>query len=163
MNPWYLLYCKRSEQERATINLNRQGVDCYYPKVQVEKMKRGKRVMVEEPLFPCYMFVSFDKEKVSFTSVRSTRGVADFVRLGPYPQEVSKELIFSMMAHEDSDEYRDQLSEAPQDGDQFVIGDGQFKGFDALYKEPDGEKRSIMLITMMGQQIEVSIPNNSFL
>ncbi|WP_087019922.1 transcription/translation regulatory transformer protein RfaH [Thaumasiovibrio subtropicus] len=161
MNPWYLLYCKRSEQTRATVNLNRQGVDCYYPKVTVEKMKRGKRVQVEEPLFPCYMFVSFDLEKVSFTSVRSTRGVSDFVRFGAYPQEVAKELIFSMMSQEDNDDYREQLNDLPTEGDRCTIQSGQFEGFDAIYKEPDGDKRSIMLVTMMGKQVEVSVPNTS--
>nr|WP_086940716.1 transcription/translation regulatory transformer protein RfaH [Thaumasiovibrio occultus] len=159
MNPWYLVYCKRSEQERATINLERQNVACYYPKVRVEKIRRGKRVDVEEPLFPSYLFVSFNAEEVSFTTVRSTRGVADFVRCGAKPQEVRNELIFSLMEREDSDELRDQLSDLPQPGDIVTLGGGQFEGLEAIFKEADGEKRSIMLITMMGKQVEVRVSN----
>ncbi|BBC39541.1 transcription antitermination protein RfaH [Photobacterium damselae subsp. piscicida] len=71
MKGWYLLYCKRSEQERAVINLDRQGVECYYPQVRIDKIVRGKKQEVLEPLFPSYVFVYFDPEQVSYTSVRS--------------------------------------------------------------------------------------------
>ncbi|WP_413110611.1 transcription/translation regulatory transformer protein RfaH [Thaumasiovibrio sp. DFM-14] len=161
MNPWYLLYCKRSEQERALVNLNRQGVNCYYPTVTIEKLRRGKRVEVVEPLFPCYMFVSFDPEAVSFTSVRSSRGVADFVRFGGYPQQVSEEVVFAIMEAENAEKNSEKLSEMPQAGEAFVLEHGQFKGYDAIYKEPDGEKRSIMFVTMMGKQVEVSVSNRA--
>ncbi len=66
------------------MHLENQSVECFYPEVCVEKILRGKRQMVQEPLFPSYMFVRFDFENgPSFTTVRSTRGVVDFVRLGP--------------------------------------------------------------------------------
>ena len=102
MKDWYLLYCKRSEQERAVINLDRQGAECYYPQVVVEKIVRGKRCECHEPLFPSYIFVTFDPELLSFTTVRSTRGVADFIRQGAMPQIVSEELIYNLMLNEDN-------------------------------------------------------------
>ena len=86
MKRWYVLYCKRGEQERAALHLSNQGIECYYPKVKIEKITRGKRQTKIEPLFPSYMFIYFDYEVgPSFTTVRSTRGVSDFVRQGPYP------------------------------------------------------------------------------
>ncbi|MEF1221101.1 transcription/translation regulatory transformer protein RfaH, partial [Photobacterium damselae] len=103
MKGWYLLYCKRSEQERAVINLGRQGVECYYPQVRIDKIVRGKKQEVLEPLFPSYVFVYFDPEQVSYTSVRSTRGVADFIRRGSIPQLVQQDLIYQLMLNEDCD------------------------------------------------------------
>ncbi len=97
MKRWYLLYCKRGEQVRAKLHLENQGVECFYPTVEVEKILRGKRQKVEEPLFPCYVFARFDYEEgPNFTSVRSTRGVVDFVRFGAQPKEIQGDLVYEL-------------------------------------------------------------------
>ncbi|WP_325892018.1 transcription/translation regulatory transformer protein RfaH [Grimontia sp. NTOU-MAR1] len=161
MNPWYLLYCKRSEQQRAEQHLKRQGVDCYYPQVTVEKIRRGKRSSELEPLFPNYVFASFDAEKISYTTVRSTRGVVDFVRQGAIPTVVPIELITDLMSHEDSDEQREAMCEVFKPGDEVEVLSGQFEGTEAIYKEADGELRSILLINLISFQVEVSTENKA--
>lgn len=159
MKDWYLLYCKRSEQERAVINLDRQGVECYYPQVTVQKIVRGKRVEVSEPLFPSYMFVYFDPENISYTTIRSTRGVADFIRQGARPQVVQPDLIYGLMMNEDCEEHQSKLSSLPRPGESLKLKQGQFKGIEAIYQEPDGEKRSFMLINLLGKPVKVSVQN----
>ncbi|PSU33203.1 transcription/translation regulatory transformer protein RfaH [Photobacterium lutimaris] len=159
MKDWYLLYCKRSEQERAVINLDRQGVECYYPQVTVDKIVRGKRVTAFEPLFPGYMFAYFDPENISYTTVRSTRGVADFIRQGARPQTVNPDLIYSLMINEDSEEHQKKLSDLPKPGESLKLTQGQFKGIEAIYQEPDGEKRSFMMIQLLGKPVKVSVQN----
>ncbi|WP_318510143.1 transcription/translation regulatory transformer protein RfaH [Photobacterium leiognathi] len=163
MKDWYLLYCKRSEQERAVINLDRQGVDCYYPQVTVQKITRGKRAESIEPLFPNYVFVHFDPEVVSYTSVRSTRGVADFIRCSAFPQKVREELIYNLMMNEDSAEHQRLLSMLPQPGEKLKLEQGKFQGLEAIYQEPDGEKRSFMLINLLGKPVKVSVENTDLL
>ncbi|WP_036830244.1 transcription/translation regulatory transformer protein RfaH, partial [Photobacterium sanctipauli] len=124
---------------------------CYYPQVTVQKVVRGKRVEAFEPLFPSYMFVYFDPEVVTYTTVRSTRGVANFIRQGAVPQVVQPDLIYGLMVNEDSEEQRKKLSHLPQPGETLKLSKGQFKGIEAIYQEPDGEKRSFMLINLLGK------------
>ncbi|GEA49452.1 transcription antitermination protein RfaH [Vibrio inusitatus NBRC 102082] len=158
MKRWYLLYCKRGDQERAQMHLENQGVEVYYPKVTVDKMVRGKRQKKSEPLFPSYMFVRFDFEVgPSFTTVRSTRGVSDFIRNGAYPTELQGDLVYSLKQLEGSQE--EIQSDSHQKGDQVTIKSGQFAGIDAIYHEADGEKRSILLITMINKKVEVNVNN----
>ncbi|MDI5349433.1 hypothetical protein MJL48_31325, partial [Salmonella enterica subsp. enterica serovar Kentucky] len=38
-------------------HLERQAVSCLTPMITLEKMVRGKRTSVSEPLFPNYLFV----------------------------------------------------------------------------------------------------------
>lgn len=159
MKDWYLLYCKRSEQERAVLNLDRQGVECYYPQVTVQKVVRGKRVEASEPLFPSYIFVYFDPETLSYTTVRSTRGVADFIRQGAKPQRVQQEIVYGLMMNEDSEEHQKLLSSFPEPGETLKLEQGQFTGIEAIYQEADGEKRSFMLINLLGKPVKVSIEN----
>ncbi|MCG7495763.1 transcription/translation regulatory transformer protein RfaH [Vibrio sp. Of7-15] len=159
MKRWYLLYCKRSEQQRAVTHLERQGVECYFPEIDIEKMSRGKRTKAKEPLFPCYVFVRFDYEVgPTFTTIRSTRGVSDFVRLGPHPKELEGDLIYSLktLSGDDVTECAESL---PEPGQKVAIKEGPFVGVEAIYQEPDGEKRSILLIQLIGKTVKKVVEN----
>lgn len=127
----------------------------------VEKIRRGKRSSELEPLFPNYVFASFDPEEISFTTVRSTRGIVDFVRQGAMPTVVPVDLITQLMSHEDCDEQREALSDIFKPGDLVEVLSGQFEGTEAIYKESDGELRSILLINLISRQVEVSTENKT--
>ncbi|HCH01673.1 MAG TPA: transcription/translation regulatory transformer protein RfaH [Vibrio sp.] len=157
MKEWYLLYCKRGEQKRASAHLENQHVECYYPEIELEKVLRGKRQRVQEPLFPSYIFIAIEPEKgPSFTTIRSTRGVVDFVRFGAQPYKVPKSLIEHLQSHQiDEADY----TNTPKSGQTVHITSGQFSGFDAIYQEADGEKRSILLITLINQKVKIKVEN----
>ncbi|EME3968450.1 transcription/translation regulatory transformer protein RfaH [Vibrio fluvialis] len=160
MKRWYLLYCKRGEQLRAKMHLENQGVECFYPEIEVEKIRRGKRQMVKEPLFPSYMFVRFDfNVGPSFTTVRSTRGVSDFIRFGSEPKELQGDLIYDLKQLESSAKSETPSVELPKPGQEIEVKGGQFCGLKAIYQEPDGETRSIMLVKMISQPVALSIDN----
>lgn len=159
MKRWYLLYCKRGEQSRAKMHLENQGLSCYYPEVEVEKILRGKRQKVKEPLFPSYVFVEFDYEQgPSFTTVRSTRGVVDFIRFGSHPTEIDSGLIeeLQLLAEQPDEAEADCL---PKHGETVRVTGGQFAGIEAIFQEADGEARSIMLVNMISRPVAVSIEN----
>lgn len=159
MKRWYLLYCKRGEQRRAKAHLENQGVECFYPEIEVEKILRGKRQMVKEPLFPSYMFVRFDfNQGPTFTTVRSTRGVTDFIRFGAEPKELQGDLIYEL---KQLSTHLDDVSDAkmPVRGQEIEVKSGQFCGLKAIYQQPDGETRSIMLVKMLCQSVPMSIEN----
>lgn len=159
MKRWYLLYCKRGEQTRAKMHIENQGLACYYPEISVEKIVRGKRQIVKEPLFPSYVFVKFDYEQgPSFTTVRSTRGVVDFIRFGSHPKEVNGDLIFDLQSIEQCQDVAD-CAELPDKGESVRVTGGQFAGIEAIFHEADGESRSIMLVNLINKPIPVSIDN----
>ncbi|WP_328590355.1 transcription/translation regulatory transformer protein RfaH [Veronia nyctiphanis] len=123
-------------------------------------MRRGKRSTLLEPLFPNYVFVNFDPEVVSFTTVRSTRGVLQFVRSGSEPSIVSIEIIKSLMVCEDSDSVREHFREGFCQGDNVIIHNGPYQGVSAVFKEPDGDKRSILLLSLLNNSVLLSVDNN---
>lgn len=159
MKRWYLLYCKRGEQLRAKAHLENQGVECFYPEIEVEKILRGKRQMVREPLFPSYMFVRFDfQQGPTFTTVRSTRGVSDFIRFGSEPKEIQGDLVYELKQFGSALQAISE-AEVPVKGQEIEVKGGQFCGLTAIYQEPDGESRSIMLVKMISQPVAMSIDN----
>lgn len=157
MNSWYLLFCKKQEQLRAKSHLENQGIECFFPELEVEKVVRGKNKLAREPLFPCYVFIRFDPETgPSFTTIRSTRGVVDFVRCGIVPQTVSEELIASLKL---IDQDNLTLKQTPLEGEKLTVASGQYSGVEAIYQEPDGERRSFLLINILNNQVKISVAN----
>ncbi|SUB27826.1 transcriptional activator RfaH [Yersinia pseudotuberculosis] len=159
MKSWYLLYCKRGQILRAKEHLERQTVNCWTPIVAIEKIVRGKRIEVIEALFPNYLFAEFDPENIHTTTVSATRGVSHFVRFGTQPAEIPATVIADMQAHA-----VDKIiaPEVPKPGDIVKIIDGVFAGLQAIYTEPDGEARSMLLLNMLNSQIKHSLDNRQF-
>lgn len=159
MESWYLLYCKRGQLTRAQQHLERQQVNCLTPMITLEKVVRGRRIPVSEPLFPNYMFIEFDPECVHTTTISATRGVSHFVRFGPNLATVSAEVI-DQLTSQPMQEIRD--PETPYLGDVVTITEGMFEGLQAIYTEPDGETRSLLLLNLINKQVKQSINNTHF-
>lgn len=158
-NSWYLLYCKAKEQQRAILHLQRQNVICYSPQILVEKIRRGMRKTEHEPLFPSYLFISFDPQQIAFVTIRSTRGVVDFVRQGVQPCLVPQSLISNLKRHEEACRAQNVQQKAFVEGQKVEILGGQWQGVDAIFKEADGLYRSVLLIQLLNQPVEVSLAN----
>ncbi len=127
--------------------------------IALEKMVRGKRTTVSEPLFPNYLFVEFDPEVIHTTTISSTRGVSHFVRFGAMPATVPYEVIEALQ----TDAPQILLDpETPQVGDEVVITEGAFEGLQAIFAEPDGEARSMLLLNLLNKQVLQSVKNTDF-
>ncbi|WP_034949349.1 transcription/translation regulatory transformer protein RfaH [Erwinia oleae] len=159
MESWYLLYCKRGQLLRAKEHLERQAVHCLSPMIEIEKLVRGKRAQVSELLFPNYLFIEFDPERIHTTTISATRGVSHFVRFGSQPATVSQAVITALQTEQPASLIDPEL---PVPGDSVVITEGTFEGIKAIFAEPDGEARSMLLLTLLNKQIMRSVDNKQF-
>ncbi|HEQ1860012.1 TPA: transcription/translation regulatory transformer protein RfaH [Providencia alcalifaciens] len=159
MEKWYLLYCKRGQLDRAVEHLTRQHVTCMTPMTEMEKVIRGKRTVVTEALFPNYLFVKFDHEQIHTTTIQSTRGVSHFIRFGTLPAEVPDEIIELIQQTPIS---HTQSPDLPSQGDSVVITEGIFAGVKAIFNEPNGESRSILLLNILNTTVAKVIDNTQF-
>jgi len=160
MQAWYLLYCKRGQLQRAQEHLERQAVNCLPPVITLEKIQRGKRTTVSEPLFPNYLFVEFDPEVIHTTTINATRGVSHFVRFGAQPATVPSTVIHQLSVYKQPDNITD--PDTPFSGDDVVITEGAFEGLQAIFSEPDGEARSMLLLNLLNKQVLQSVANTAF-
>lgn len=160
MQAWYLLYCKRGQIQRAQDHLERQAVNCLMPVITLEKLLRGKRTTVSEPLFPNYLFVEFDPEVIHTTTINATRGVSHFVRFGSQPATVPSTVIHQLSVYQQPEDITD--PDTPYPGDNVVITEGAFEGFQAIFAEPDGEARSMLLLNFLNKQVRQSVKNTEF-
>jgi len=158
---WLLLQVKPRQEMRALENLERQQAQCYCPLIQVEKLSRGKRIHVEEALFPGYFFINFDPEKsnLTYTAIRSSRGVSKIVRFGEEPAKVPEALVSQIKDCEKASVSSLNAPNLPQKGDTLIIVEGPLKGLQAVYSQTDGQQRSIVLISLLHQQAPTSLAN----
>lgn len=159
MESWYLVYCKRGQLQRAKEHLERQQVECLTPMITLEKLVRGKRTAVDEPLFPNYLFVHFSPETIHTTTISATRGVSHFVRFGTQPAIVPVTVIQKLMDYQPENVVDPQT---PWPGDKVVLTEGAFEGLEAIFTEPDGEARSMLLLNLLNKQVMQSVKNTDF-
>ena len=164
---WCLVSCKAREEARARAHLANQGISSFFPAISIEKVRNRKPVPVVEPLFPGYLFVRLDFAVHCLTTIRSTRGVANFVRFGKdkLPSIIADDLVNKLMTDCEDDSLTDVLKEKilalPVKGEKVVIDEGPYQNLKAIYQCRDGLERSMLLIKMIGQEVLISIANNS--
>ena len=161
---WLLLQVKPRQEMRALENLERQNGECYCPQIWVEKLSRGKRIHVEEALFPGYLFINAQPalNGLTYTSIRSSRGVSKIVGFGVEPIKVPETLIAQIKLREHmslAGESPASAPDVPQTGDSINILEGPFKGLKAVFSHTDGALRSIVLISLLNQQSPTSLAN----
>jgi len=158
---WLLLQVKPRQEMRALESLERQQAQCYCPKIQVEKLRRGKRIQVEEALFPGYLFINSQPQQtgLTYTSIRSSRGVSKIVGFGAEPVTIPEALIQQLKVRENIGLAWSKVEDLPQAGDKINITEGLFKGLQALYSHTDGQQRAIVLINLLHKQIPTSLAN----
>ncbi|VVQ25448.1 transcription/translation regulatory transformer protein RfaH [Pseudomonas fluorescens] len=149
---WYVVQCRARQEARALEHLSRQAFTCYLPRLKRERVNRGKKEMVEETLFPGYVFIQMGPQD-DWSTLRSTRGVLRVVAFGPHPTPVRDELIESIRQHEVT-----QQPEALNPGDRLIINQAGFEGLAGLFVAMDGEQRVIVLLNLLNQQRELRVP-----
>lgn len=120
------------------------------------KVKAGKRVEVEEKIYPGYVLVDMVVDDNSWYVVRNTPRVTGFVGAGTTPVPLDKkelEFLFSRM--ESSKTQHDielTIGEAVQ------IVDGPFKDFEGKVDEVDTERGKVkVLVSMFGRETPVEL------
>lgn len=149
---WYLLQCKPRQDGRALENLQRQHYLCFQPTHHQERLIRGIRKSVEEPLFPGYLFICLE-DGANWAPLRSTRGVARLVSFGDHPRPVADNLINRL---------RERAQRMPQPllehGDTVRISHGPLAELEAIFLCMQGERRVILLMDLLQREQRVSLP-----
>lgn len=154
MTAWYLLHCKAKQENRAALHLCNQGYSSYLPQWQKEKLVKGSKAVVTEPLFPNYLFVQLDAEQANFNAIRSTRGVNGFVRFGGVPATVPTSLIASIRQQAVQQKEQQPLFKL---NSQVELTAGPLTGLTAIYKASKGSDRALILLTLLGQEQELEV------
>ena len=141
-----MVQAKPRQEAIAREHLSRQGFDCVLPLLKVERIRRGRRVWVEEPLFARYLFMTPGDAQPRWGAVRSTRGVQRLVEFGGVPARLPACWIEAFRERE----HAPRRLFAP--GAHVVVRQGPFAGMEGVYEMSDGEERAVVLLELLGRE-----------
>lgn len=153
---WYLVHTKPRQEHRALGNLFNQGYECWLPQLRVEKVRQRKLVVIDEPLFPRYLFIHLPPG-VNWAPVRSTLGVTTIVRFGGVAARVPSDVLETLREEEAR---RRESTVVPQfiPGQTVKILTGPFAGVRAVFDMTDGQARALVLIELLQKQARLPVP-----
>jgi len=143
---WYVIQSKPRQERRALDNLQRQGFEVCLPLIEAERIHAQQVVKQLEPLFSRYLFLRASDSIQSFRTIRSTLGVSRLVSFGERPATVADELVSVFRAGP-------RAVERPlfRTGQRVQLLRGPLSGVEAVFLEPNGEARAMVLIELIGR------------
>lgn len=154
---WYLIHTKPRQENTALLNLEQQGYECYLPMLPAEKLRQGALSVIEEPLFPRYLFIRLAPSggTQSWGPIRSTKGVSRLVSFGAEPAKVGSGLVEMLRVQEGV--RGKQLQRCFIPGERVELRSGAFAGMEAIYQMSDGERRVLVLIELLNRPVQMSV------
>lgn len=153
--PWLVIRTKPRQELRAFQNLENQNIQAFMPILKTTKIRRGKRIEIDEPMFPGYLFVRLTETLENLHRIKNTFGVLHLLRFGQKLAEIDDELIDELKRL--NEQHPVKFQSAPEPGDSIIIRDGPFKGFVAQVVKLDGASRCIVLLDWLNQQVSASV------
>ncbi|MDH5768755.1 MAG: hypothetical protein OEZ31_07350, partial [Nitrospirota bacterium] len=142
---WYALYTKPRNEDSVAARLQDIGIEVLNPKLKSKKYQRNKINEVIEPLFPCYLFAHFEKERYSHL-ITYTRGMRYIVGKSN-PVVVHTEVIDTIKEGMEDGNIVVIKPQRFEKGDRVFIREGPFKDFYGIFeREIKGNERVMILL-----------------
>lgn len=155
---WYAAQFKPNSCFFAKRNLENQGFKTFLPLIEVTKRRSSKFCKEIKPLFPGYIFVSFDLNTFNWNAVNNTIGMSKLVAINNVPQSVPVNFISSLRVRCN---YRGILLTGTQQelGTEVKVLRGPFASMIGLVEKIDPKDRITLLFEMLGRKAKVSVSN----
>ena len=162
---WYVLHTYSGYEDSVAHNLKQRiesmGMedkifDVIVPKEKKIKIRDGKRITVEEKIFPGSVLVEMIVTDDSWYVVRNTPNVTGFVGSGTTPTPISEEEMKYLQKRMGVEEpkYKVDLVE----NDLVRIMDGPFKDYEGKVSEVDEAKGKVkVLVSIFGRETPVEL------
>jgi len=162
---WYVLHTYPGEEEAVARNLKQRieslGMEdkifnVLVPKEKKIKIKNGKRKIIEERIYPGYVFVEMIVTDDSWYVARNTPRVTGFIGAGTTPIPVSPNEIDVLKKRVGAMEPQYQIDVSL--GVLVKITDGPFKDFEGKISEVDEERGKLkVLVNIFGRDTPVEV------
>jgi len=154
-NSWFLAQLKPNCAQIADRNLKQQG----FPTSSMQEgtqNRKGRFVSTLRPMFPGYVFVSFDVAGGLWRKIQSTYGITRLVSFGKEPAMVPLDIVSQLMLRCDT---AGKLlpPKLLKPGDQVRMTSGPFADFVAAIETIAPDRRVWLLMEIMGGQTRVAV------
>lgn len=164
MHKWYVVQVMSSHEKKvkktleeflATKGLSDDVSEILIPTENVSEVKRGQQKISEKRMWPGYLLVKMHLTDESWTFIKNTPGVIDFLG-GENPTPLSEKEVQDIM-QELKDREKGVVQKHKVDvGDRVKITDGVFVNFTGVVTEVNHEKgRLSVMVSIFGRDTRV--------
>jgi len=162
---WYVIHTYSGYEDAVARNLKQRiealGMqdkifNVLVPKEKKIKIKNGKRAVIEEKIYPGYVFVDMLVTDDSWYVVRNTPMVTGFIGAGTTPRPVQDEEIKEILRKivEEEPKYKIEFGI----GDLVKIMDGPFKNSEGKVQEIDKERGRVKVsVSLFGRDTPIDL------
>ena len=157
---WFILQFKANSHHQATKNLSRQGFETFLPFHDSTSRKLSRFINTSKPLFPGYMFITFDRAESTWHKINNTYGVSRLITSNSELKPIPTIFIDSLMMRYD---LSDKLLpvEKLKKGDQVKVLEGPFADFIATVETYETEQRIWILMDLMGRKTKIQTSSDT--
>jgi transcriptional antiterminator RfaH len=155
---WYLVRTKQYKEAAVQTILSNGIAETFLPRLRSEQRMWGRLTETITPLFPCYLFASFNA-KTEYHSVRRTCGVVGVLCTGDEPLEVDEAVIVEIKNRGPNGVV--ELSRpAFNPGEPVNVVAGPLRGISAVFDHYlSGSERAALLVDLIGRaNVRVILP-----
>lgn len=153
---WYVVSTKSRQERTAQTNLEKLGIETFFPLLKRMKSVRQRKLGEIGPLFPSYLFARFEL-KNHFRAVNFAQGVRNLVAFGADPAIIEDQIIESIKSRLENGCITVNSS-AFTSGQPVKILEGPFQGVQAVFeREMDDHQRVILLLQTLSFQAHVVV------
>lgn len=145
------------KQRIDSLGMNDKIFSVIVPTEKKIKIKAGKRVEVEEKVYPGYVLVDMVVDDNSWYVVRNTPRVTGFVGAGVNPVPLNKQEVDDLFGRMDKAEGGKHQMDV-ESGEIVRIADGPFKDLEGKVSDVDRERGKVkVLVSMFGRETPVEL------
>lgn len=151
---WYALYTRPRFEKKVDLQLKELNIETFLPLTTVTKYWSDRKKLIDEPLFPSYVFVcaNLKEQYMAFHSY----GVVKYVSFNGRPTRIPNDQIDAVRRMLESG-YTPFVYEYFVKGDEVEIVSGPLIGLKGLISEHRGNNHFSVFITGIRQTVAVNI------
>lgn len=153
---WYVVQTRHLCEVRAAQELANQGFEVFLPRYLKKRRHARKVSLVAAPLFPGYLFVSFDPARQRWRAINGTYGVARVIAGEAGPVPVAGGVVAGLKARADREGFI-AMSQRPSfvPGEVIRIRSGSFAEALGLFEGFRDQDRIAVLLDLLGGKVRV--------
>jgi len=157
---WFVAQFKPNSHLQATKNLNRQGFETFLPLHNSTLRKTSRFISTRKPLFPGYMFITFDRAMSNWHKINNTYGVSKLITFNSKLNPIPAIFIDNLMMRCDLSGKLLPIKKLTK-GDQVKILEGPFADFIATVETYETEQRIWILMDLMGRKTKIQTSSDT--
>ena len=157
---WFILQFKPNSHHLATKNLNQQGFETFLPFCDTTSRRASRFINTSQPLFPGYMFITFDRAEPKWHKINSTYGVSRLITFNSILKSIPNTFVNDLKKRYDLSGKLLPIKKLKK-GDHVRVLKGPFANFIATIEDYEADHRIWILMDLMGRKTKIQVPSDA--